>query len=128
MKKRPFGVTVLAILAGIAAVLAGVHALQSLGIIPFALGPFEIHAFSFWSFLMWALMVWVWVWLVKMLWNVEQQAWIFLAVITVFNLILDFTVMLGQGEWSDVSVSFIVNGLILIYAMLPGVKKAFDVA
>jgi hypothetical protein len=128
MKKRPFGVTVLAILAGVAAVLAGVHALQSLGIIPFALGPFEIHAFSFWSFLMWALMVWVWVWLVKMLWNVEQQAWIFLAVITVFNLILDFTVMLGQGEWSDVSVSFIVNGLILIYAMLPGVKKAFDVA
>jgi hypothetical protein len=128
MKKRPLGVTVLAILAGVAAVLAGVHALQSLGIIPFALGPFEIHAFSFWSFLMWALMVWVWVWLVKMLWNVEQQAWIFLAVITVFNLILDFTVMLGQGEWSDVSVSFIVNGLILIYAMLPGVKKAFDVA
>ncbi len=41
MKKRPFGVTVLAILAGLAAVLAGVHALQFLGIIPFAFGPFE---------------------------------------------------------------------------------------
>jgi hypothetical protein len=128
MKKRPFGVTVLAILAAIAAVLAGVHALQSLGILPFALGPFTVHAFSFWSFLMWAFMVWIWVWVVQMLWKVEKEAWLFLAVITTFNLILDFTVMLGAGEWSDVSVSFLVNGIILLYVMLPGVKKAFDSA
>ena len=60
MKSRPFGVTVLAILAGIAAVLAAIHALQSLGIFPFVIGPFKVHAFrNFWSFLMWALMVWV---------------------------------------------------------------------
>jgi len=127
MKSRPFGVTVLAILAGLAAILAGVHALQSLGILPFVLGPFTVHASSFWSFLMWAMMVWVWVWLVKMLWNVEKEAWLFLAVISAFNLILDFTVMLGAGEWSDVNVSFVVNALILIYAMLPGVKRSFDV-
>ena len=126
MKKRPFGVTVLAVLAGLAAVLAGVHALQSLGILPYFIGKFSVHAFSFWSFLMWALMVWVWVWLVQMLWRVDKQAWLFLAVITVFNLILDFTVMLGAGSWSDVSLSFIVNALILIYVMLPGVKRAFD--
>jgi len=127
MKKRPFGVTVLAILAGIAAVLAGVHALQALGVFPYLIGPFSVHAFNFWSFLMWALMVWVWAWLVQMLWRVDKQAWLFLAVITVFNLILDFTVMLGAGEWSDVSLSFIVNAIILIYVMLPGVKRAFDV-
>jgi len=127
MKKRPFGVTVLAVLAGLAAFLAGVHALQSLGILPFVLGPFKVHAFSFWSFLMWALMVWIWVWLVQMLWKVEKEAWLFLAVITAFNLILDFTVMLGAGEWSDVSVSFMLNAIILLYVMLPGVKKAFDV-
>jgi len=127
MKKRPFGVTVLAILAALAAVLAGVHALQAIGLFPYMLGPFTVHAFSFWSFLMWALMVWVWVWVFQMLWRVDKQAWLFLAVITVFNLILDFTVMLGAAEWSDVSLSFIVNALILIYVMLPGVKSAFDV-
>jgi hypothetical protein len=128
MKSRPFGVTVLAILAGIAALLAAVHALQALGILPYFIGEYTIHAFNFWSFLMWALMVWVWVWLVQMLWRVDKQAWLFLAVITVFNLILDFTLMLGAGDWSDVSVSFIVNALILIYVMLPGVKQSFDVA
>ena len=49
MKQRPFGVTVLAILAGIAAVLAAIHALQSLQILPFFIGEFKVHAFSFWS-------------------------------------------------------------------------------
>ena len=128
MKKRPFGVTVLAILAGALAVLSGVHALQSLGIFPFMIGPFSIHAFSFWSFLMWALMVWVYVWVVQMLWNMEKSGWLFLAVISAFNLILDFTVMLGAGDWSDVSVSFIINAIILIYVMLPGVRSAFEPA
>jgi hypothetical protein len=127
MKKRPFGVTVLALLAGLAAVLAGVHALQALGIFPYMIGKFAVHTFSFWSFLMWALMVWVWVWVVQMLWNLDKQAWLFLAVITVFNLILDFTVMLGQASWTDVSLSFLVNALILIYVMLPGVRRAFEV-
>jgi len=78
MKKRPFGVTLLAILAGLAAVLAGVHALQALGIFPYMIGPFSVHAFNFWSFLMWALLVWVYVWLVQMLWRVDKQAWLFL--------------------------------------------------
>jgi hypothetical protein len=128
MKQRPFGVTVLAILAGIAAVLAAIHTLQALHILPFFIGEFKVHAFSFWSALMWGLMVWVWAWLVKMLWAVDKQAWLFLVVITTFNMILDFTVMLGAGNWTDVSVSFLLNAIILIYAMLPGVKRAFEVS
>jgi hypothetical protein len=128
MKSRPFGVTVLAILAGALAVLSGIHALQALGIFPYVIGPFKVHEFSFWSFMMWGLLVWVYVWLVRMLWNVEREAWLFLAVISVFNLIMDFTLMLGQGAWSDVSVHFLLNAVILIYVMLPGVKESFNVS
>ena len=126
MKQRPIGVTILAILAGAVAVMAGIHALQALGLIGYALGPFSVHAFNFWSFMMWALMVWVYVWVVQMLWNMEKSGWLFLAVIAAFNLILDFTVMLGQGAWSDVSLHFILNAIILIYVMLPGVRQAFE--
>jgi hypothetical protein len=128
MKKRPFGVTVLAVAAGIAAFFAAIHALQALGIIPYFIGEFRVNAPNpnFWAFLMWALMVWVYVWLVQMLWRVDKSAWLFLAVITVFNLILGFTVALGAGSFSDAGVSFILNALILIYVMLPGVKAAFD--
>ena len=127
-KKRPFGVTLLAILAGIAAVLAGIHALQALGILPYAIGPVKVHAFSLWNAFMWGLMVWVYVWLIQMLWKVDPQAWLFLAVITVFNLIIDFMMMIGSAAWSDVSLSFIVNAIILIYVMLPGTKRAFGTA
>jgi hypothetical protein len=91
------------------------------------IGPFTVHAFNFWSFLMWAVMAWIYVWLVQMLWRMDKSAWLFLAVISAFNMLLDFTVMLGAGEWSDVSLHFILNAIILIYVMLPGVKSAFDV-
>ena len=129
MKKRPFGVTVLAILAGALAVLSGIHALQGLGLLPFMIGPYSLHVFSFWNFFMWALMVWVYVWVTRMLWNMDRAGWLFLAVIAAFNLILDFTLMLGQqNSWSDVSLHFILNAIILIYVMLPGVRAAFDEA
>jgi drug/metabolite transporter (DMT)-like permease len=123
--KRPFGVTILAILAGVLAVLAGIHTLQALGILPFAIGPFSIRAFSFFNALMWGLLVWVYIWLIQMLWRMDPQAWLFLAVITVFNLILDFVMMLSGSTWSDVSISFLINALILIYVMLPGTRRAF---
>jgi hypothetical protein len=127
--KRPFPVTLLAILAGVAAFFAAIHALQGLGILPYFIGPVKMHSFNFWNFMMWGLMVWVWVWLVRMLWNVDQQAWLFLAVITTFNLIFDFMTMLSStSTFSDVSISFLLNAIILLYCMLPGTKRAFGVA
>ena len=125
-KKRPFGVTVLAILAGIAAVLAVIHFIQALGIFPYKIGPFNVHAFSFWNALMWALMIWVWGWLVQMLWKVDEQAWLFLAVITVFNLVFNFVLMLTSANWSDLGLSTLVNVLILAYIMLPSTRRAFN--
>jgi hypothetical protein len=127
MRKRPFGVTILAVLVGLLAVLSGIHALQALGIFPYVIGPFRVHDFSFWSFFMWGLLVWVYVWVVQMLWRLDKDAWFFLAAITIFNLILDFTVMLGDTSWSDVSLHFLINAFILIYIMLPGVRAAFEV-
>ena len=129
-KQRPFVVTILAVLAGIAAVFAGVHFLQALGILPYFLGDFKFRDFNLWYALTWGLMVWVWAWLVRMLWNVDRQAWLFLAVIAGFNLILDTMALLFGGvgtSFSDYSVSFILNGLILLYVMLPSTKRAFEV-
>ncbi len=127
-KERPLGVTILAILAAVAAILAAIHVLQFLGIIPFFIGPVAMRTFNFFYALMWALLVWVYIWLVQMLWRVDRAAWLFLVIITSFNIILDFVAMLGRSTWQDVSVSFIVNGIILIYCMLPGVRNAFGTA
>ena len=128
MNQRPIGVTILAVLAAVLAVLAAIHTLQFLGIIPFFIGPVALRTFNFFYALMWGLMVWVYIWLFQMLWRVRPEAWLFLVIITIFNLILDFVVMLGRSTWQDVSVSFIINGIILIYCLLPGVKQAFGTA
>ena len=125
MKKRPIGVTVLAILAALAAIWAGYRVLQFLGLFPFWLGPIPFRNFSLFAAIMWGLMVWVYAWLVKMLWEVNPQGWLFLAVISVFNLIMEFVTLVGGAAWQNVVVSFVINGLILIYVMLPGTKKAF---
>ena len=127
VKERPVGVTILAILAGIAAVLAAIHALQFLGILPFFIGSsgYKVHAFSFWYALMYGLLVWVYIWLAQMLWRVERQAWLFLVMITMFYLILDFFALFGATTWGDVAVSVILNAVILLYCMLPGVRSAF---
>jgi len=130
MNNRPFGVTVLAILATLAAILAGVRTLQYLGIIPFTIdffiGDFSFRTFNLWAAFMWGLLTWIYIWLVRMLWNVQPEAWLFLAVITVFNLILDFIVLVGGGTVEDIGAAFLLNALILLYIMLPGTKKAFD--
>jgi hypothetical protein len=120
--KRPFGVTVLAILSGIMAFLSIVAALRFFGL---GVGPGIDLAGAIWYAFLWALMAWVYIWLTQMLWNVQPQAWLFLAVITVFNLVMDLLVIIGSGNWYDVQASFIINGLILIYVMLPGTKRAF---
>src|SRR5215467_6867309 len=130
MRERPIGVTILAILAGIAAVFAAIHTLQFLGIIPFVVGPsgYKVHYFSFWYALLWAIMVWIYIWLVQALWRVEAQAWLFLVIVSIFELILGFISMLGASNWQDVSASIIISAIILLYCMLPGVRRAFGTA
>lgn len=126
-KKRPFGVTLLAILAGLLAVFAILRTLHWLGFFPwFGPGP-EIRTFNLWYALMFGLLAWVYIWLTQMLWKVEPSAWLFLAVITVFNLILDFiTVIASQLPTPTIyQIGIAINALILIYIMLPGVRKAF---
>ncbi|MCK4897655.1 MAG: hypothetical protein KAS38_02670 [Anaerolineales bacterium] len=122
-KSRPFGVTLLAIAAGIAAVLAAIATLRFLGILP--VGPLGFRVFNLWYALLYGLLTWVWIWLAQMLWRVDPQAWIFLAVITVFNLTINFVILITGGEWYDVNVSVILNALVLIYMLLPGVRKSF---
>jgi hypothetical protein len=121
---RPIGVTVLAILAGVLAVLSGIATLRFLGLFPF-LGPLDIRIFNLWYALMYGLLTWVWVWLAQMLWRVDPSAWVFLAVITIFNLTINFVILVTGGDWYDVNVSVILNALILIYVMLPGTRRAF---
>ena len=121
---RPIGVTILAILAVLAAVLNTIVTLRFLGFLPF-LGAFDQRIFSLWYALLFGIMAYIWAWVAKMLWDLDRSAWMFLAIITVFNLCIDFVILVTGGSWYDVNLSVIINALILIYVMLPGVREAF---
>ena len=126
-RRRPIGVTVLPVLAGSNSGRAALRLLQAVGVLPYVVGPVSIRDFNLWYTLVWGLTVWVWVWVVRMLWRVEPWAWLFLVVFAAFNLMLDFVALLGTDTVSDLSLSFLLNVVILVYALLPGTREAFDV-
>ena len=126
-RRRPIGVTILAVLAGIVAVLAVLHLLQAVGVLPYVVGPASVRDFNLWYTLMWALTVWVWAYVARLLWRVDPWAWMFLVVVAGFNLLFDFIALLGTTTASDLSLSFLLNVGILIYALLPGTREAFEI-
>ena len=125
-RRRPIGVTILAVLAGSVAVLAGLHFLQAVGVLPYVVGPVSVRDFNLWYTLMWGLTVWAWAWVVRMLWRVDPWGWLVLMVFAAFNLLFDFVALLGTTTVSDLSLSFLLNVVILIYALLPGTRDAFN--
>jgi hypothetical protein len=125
--KRPIGVTILAIISGFMALLMALIALQWLGLLPW-LGPGPaVRTFNIWYALLYGLLAYIYFWLTQMLWSMDQSAWLFLAVITVFNLILNFISLISGTPWEAVALPIILNTLVLIYIMLPGVRNSFHV-
>ena len=125
-RHRPIAVTILAIGAGLLAVLSVVHLLQALGIVPYVIGRLEIRTFSLLYAIMWGALVWVWIWLIQMLWRVDPQAWIFLVFVSLLNMFFHFLILIGNTTWSDVAASFLVSGILLLYCMLPSTRRTFD--
>ena len=122
---RPMGITILAILAGIATVIAAIHTLQFLHLFPFFLGNMAVFGFDLWGALLWGLLTLVYAWVVYMLWTVNPQGWIFLIALAVLNLVLDVFSIIGGSTLQALWPSILFNAIVLIYCMTPGVKAAF---
>jgi len=126
-RRRPFGVTVLAIVAGIAGVLAAYHTLQYLHILPFWLGTLGFYGFDLWGALLWGLLTVTYAWVVSMLWTMNPSGWLFLVAIAVCNLVLAVLSIIGSSTVQAMLPAIVVNGLVLIYCLVPGTKRAFGV-
>jgi hypothetical protein len=128
-KPRPIGITILAVLAGIALLLAIIHLLQALAILPYFVGDIAIVDFSLWYALMWGLVIYFWVWVIRALLNLQQEGWLFLLIVSGFNLMLDFVTMISTPTTvTDLSISFVLNLVIFAYTLTPGTKRAFEMA
>ena len=122
---RPIGITVIAILAGLATIIAAIHTLQYLHLLPFFLGNMAFFGFDIWGALLWGLMTIIYAWVVTQLWSVNPQGWMFLVLLSALNIGLDLLSIIGQSTISSVAPSIVVNGIVLIYCLTPGVKRAF---
>ena len=126
VRERPLGVTILAILALLGAAWALVATLQMLHILPVYVGQIHFWTFDFWGALLWGILFLIYLWVFRMLWNVDPQGWLFLVIISGLNLILAFLYILGGSSWDAMSAAILINGVILIYCLLPGTKRAFE--
>ena len=126
-KHRPFGMTILAILALFGAAIAFIYTLQMLHLLPVTLGPVRFWTFDLWAAILWGILAFIYLWVFRMLWMVNPQGWMFVVLLSGLNLILAFLSVLGGSSWEAMSVSIVINGIILIYALLPGTKRAFGV-
>lgn len=128
-KNRPIGVTILAILAAVAAIIAIYHTLQMLGLFrvtgPF--GQFRFFTFNFLGAILWGILALIYLWVMNRLWNLDPQGWLFVVSLSVINLILAVISIFGQSTFQAMLPAIVINGLILIYCLLPGTKEAFEV-
>ena len=122
---RPIGVTILAIVSAIAAIIAAIHTLQYLHLFPFFLGPMTFFGFDLWAALMWGVLTVIYIWVVRMLWNVDPQGWMFLLIVSALNIGIALLSAIGGSTLAAELPAIVVNGAVLIYCLTPGVKNAF---
>jgi len=125
---RPIGITILAILAAIATIFSAIHTLQYLHLLPFFLGPMTFFTFDLWGALLWGVMTLIYLWVLRMLWNVDPQGWMFLVVLSALEIILALLSAIGGSTLAEEIPAIVIAGLILIYCLTPGVKGAFGAA
>ena len=124
---RPIGVTFIAFLAILGAINALIVTLQYLHLLPVYVGQVAFYTFSLIGAFFWVLIIFFFLWLFRMLWEMQPQGWMFAILIAGFTLFFDLIAILGGTSWEVLIAGIIISALILIYCLLPGTKKAFGI-
>jgi hypothetical protein len=124
-RSRPIGVTILAILAGVAAVVAGIHTLQYLHLLPFYFGAVAFFGFDLFAALLWGLLTAIYIWVARMLWELDPQGWTFVVIVAFINIVLDLLAVIGASTWEAMLPGILVSGVILAYCLWPRTREAF---
>jgi hypothetical protein len=125
MSNRPIGVTLLAILAALAAAAMAVNALQFLGVIPPILGAVAFFGVSPLGAVLCAACAAIFGWLAVALWRLRPAAWMYTWLFAGVALVVAALAVLGASTLSAMLPTLIINGIILAYCFTPGVKRAF---
>ena len=125
---RPIGVTVLALLAGLAGLFEVWRALVFLGVAKFTFVGKEVSfSEAQWGSALWAILIAViWFWVAAGFWNLRAYAWSFGNFIAIFTVIFGFFALLsGAGTMESETVGWLLAIIIFFYLNYPGVRNAF---
>lgn len=125
---RPIGVTILALLSGIAGLFEIWRTLVFLGIAKFTFVGTEVSFPSAqWGQALWALLLAaIWFWVAMGLWNMRAYAWSFGIYISLFTMIFSFFAILGSnGTAESEFVAMFLAIIIFMYLNYPGVRDQF---
>jgi hypothetical protein len=126
--QRPIGVTILALLAGLAGIFEIWRALVFLGVAKFTFVGKEVSfSEAQWGSALWAILIAViWFWVAAGFWNLRAYAWSFGNFIAIFTIIFGFFALLsGAGTMESETVGWLLAIIIFFYLNYPGVRNAF---
>jgi len=126
---RPFGATLLALLAGLEALFGIYHALQYLHLLPSSistgLGTFRFFGFDALGALLWGLAAVLWMWAALLLWTLDPRGWLLAVILSTLSLVLALVSIVGSSTVQAMLPSTLITGIALIYCLMPGTLAAF---
>jgi len=127
IRKRTLAVVVLAVVAVLAGLAAVYDTLRFLNIIPQEqIGELEFMGSINWlGALLSGIVALIWFSVASQLWTLNPQGWLFVAVISVLNLVLLVMSLLGSSSFGAVAPGIVLNVVALVLTMLPSTKQAF---
>jgi hypothetical protein len=124
---RPIGVTILALLAGLAGLFEIWRALVFVGAVSFTVvGKSVSFTEAQWGPAFWAvILALIWFWVAAGFWNVRAYAWSFGNFISIFTVIFGFFAILGGSTMEAETVGWLLAIAIFFYLNYPGVRDQF---
>ncbi|HEY7062751.1 MAG TPA: hypothetical protein VII06_14830 [Chloroflexota bacterium] len=125
-RRRDAAVVILTGLALVSGLLEVVDVLRFLGILPMGeIFGLQFYGVNWLGALLSGIVAVIWFSVVRQLWNLDPQGWLFVVVIAILNLALLLAAVVGRTTFQAVSLSAVVNAAALILALLPSTQAAF---
>jgi hypothetical protein len=128
--KRPIGVTILAVLAGLAGLAQLWRAGVYMGWFNFKIGDQSLMlpdaVTPQWGAVLWTLLIAaIWLWVASQFWNMRAAGWQFGVFISLFTLIWGFFALLFGSSVEAETIPMLLALIVYVYLNWPGVREAF---
>ena len=120
--QRTAAITILAILAVVAGIVAIVDALRYLQVL---FSPLSFLGAPLLGAILSGLVALIWFWAAARIWNVDPQGWLFMVAIAAIYLIFDVIAVIAGTPIELLLPSIFLSALALILGLLPSTKREF---